>query len=267
MDSTQEILLVQRDGFVCTLTLNRPEKRNSLSPELLQRLTATLQELSQDDDIRTVVIRGCGEKVFCAGYDLSAISMAQGAAGEQMTSASNPFESAMEAIINYPYPVLAMINGVAFGGGCDLAATCDIRIGAPDVKMGMVPVKLGLVYSLNGLRRFTRAVGFNNARKLFFTGRTFEAEALKEFGLINYLVPRPELEAFTRSLAAEIAANAPLALKGIKRNLNILAHSVPIDPQLRLEAETLVRNSYLSQDFQEGQKAFFEKRPAVFKGR
>jgi enoyl-CoA hydratase len=267
LTTDSDLLLVERDHFVCTLTLNRPEKRNSLSPALLEQLTETLQALSVDDSVRTLIIRGAGDKVFCAGYDLGAISVTDSGAEEQMTTADNPFERAMDAIIRYPYPVIAQVNGHAFGGGCDLVATCDIRVGADDVKMGMVPAKLGVVYSLNGLRRFTSAVGLNHARQMFFTGRTYSADDLHHFGLLDYRVPRPELGTFTRSLAAEIAANAPLSLKGIKHNLNILTHAAPIDPDLRQAAERLVREAFLSADFKEGQNAFFEKRTPQFNGR
>ena len=267
MTDPNDCLQVQKTAYVCTLTLNRPEKRNSLTPELLVQLTETLDSLSSNDETRTVIIRGAGDKAFCAGYDIGQLVFDETTDNGQMTDRENPFENAMEAIVNFPYPVIAMVNGYAFGGGCDLAASCDIRIGTHDTKMGMVPAKLGVVYSIDGLRRFVRAVGFSNAKDLFFTGATFEAEKLKEFGMLNYVVPKQELEGFVHKFAGEISRNAPLSLKGIKRNLNILAGAIKIEESAYRESGELVRNSFLSRDFKEGQASFFEKRTPSFEGR
>jgi len=260
------VLLVQKKEHICTLILNRPEKRNSLSVEMLVKLAETLDDLSQNDDIRTIIIRGAGEKAFCAGYDIGALNFDETSESSEMTEHSNPFETAMEAIVNYPYPVIAMVNGYAFGGGCDLAASCDIRIAADDVRMGMVPAKLGVVYSLNGLKRFMRVIGSAKAKELFFTARTYHAEYLKQIGLLNYLVPKPELESFTYAMAEEISSNAPLSLKGIKRNINIINQSTDISKPEIDEAGQLVRSAFLSNDFKEGQTSFFEKRKPHFKG-
>ncbi|MCP4750770.1 MAG: enoyl-CoA hydratase [Proteobacteria bacterium] len=262
-----DVLLIQRTGNVCTLVLNRPEKRNSLSPELLIKLTQALEDFSKDDTVRAVVIRGVGDKAFCAGYDLGAISVDDSSRSETTNATSNPFETAMETIVNYPYPVIAMMNGYAFGGGCDLAVSCDIRIGVENVRIGMVPAKLGVVYSPSGLKRFMRVVGMSNAKELFFTARTFEAAHLKEIGFLNHVVSAAELESFTYSMAEEIAGNAPLSLKGIKRNMMLLTHSEEMSEDDKREAEVLVGKSFLSEDFKEGQTAFFEKRKPSFKGK
>ncbi|MFH2129830.1 MAG: enoyl-CoA hydratase-related protein [bacterium] len=266
MTEANDCLLVEQSGYICTLVLNRPEKRNSLSPELLIKLSETLETLAKDDATRAVIIRGAGDKAFCAGYDIGALTFDSRTDNGQMTDRANPFETAMESIVHFPYPVIAMVNGYAFGGGCDLAASCDIRIGALDTKMGMVPAKLGVVYSLNGLRRFVNVVGLANAKDLFFTGATFGADKLKAIGLLNYLVPKTEIESFTQNLAREISANAPLSLKGIKKNLNILAHAIQIEEKDYRESGQLVRDAFLSRDFKEGQTAFFEKRAPRFEG-
>lgn len=267
MTENSDCLLVQKSNYVCTLILNRPQKRNALSPELLIKLTETLQSLSKNDETRAVIIRGSGDKAFCAGYDIGKLVFDDSKNNGQMTDRENPFETAMDTIINFPYPVIAMVNGYAFGGGCDLAASCDIRIGTEDVKMGMVPAKLGVVYTVDGLRRFVRAVGYANAKDMFFTAATFNANKLKEIGMLNYLVPKAELESFTMDFARDIAGNAPLSLKGIKRNLNLLAGAAPLSEEVYRESGDLVRNAFLSRDFKEGQTSFFEKRPPRFEGR
>ncbi|MBW1888721.1 MAG: enoyl-CoA hydratase/isomerase family protein [Deltaproteobacteria bacterium] len=135
-----DILLIQREEHVCTLILNRPEKRNALSPDLLIKIYETLQDFSKDDTIRTLVFRGGGDKAFSAGYDISAIPTTPET--QEKLKELNPLELAMDSIVNYPYPVIAMLNGFAFGAGCELAISCDIRIGAEDIRMGMPPAKL-----------------------------------------------------------------------------------------------------------------------------
>ena len=250
---------------VCTLTLNRPEKRNSLSPQLLKELTATLNELAQEDEVRVVVIKGSGDKAFCAGYDLNLLPTGDDA--NEDGEGINPFEIAMDAVLRFPYPVIAMMNGYAFGGGCDLAVSCDIRIGAEDIRIGMVPAKLGVVYSASGLKRFIRILGQGRTRELFFTGRHFFAPFLKEIGYLNYMLPRDELESFTYAMAEEIANNSPLSLKGTKKVLGMIDDAAPLSESELKEAESIANQSFLSEDLKEGQAAFFEKRQPVFKGR
>ncbi len=261
-----DVLLIEKKEHIRTLILNRPEKRNSLTPDLLIKLTETLEEFAKDDEIRTIVIRGVGDKAFCAGYDISALPNKDSSQPDRRTD-PNLFENAMEAIVNYPYPVIAMMNGYAFGGGCDLAISCDIRIGADDIRLGMVPAKLGVVYFAGGLQRFVRVVGLSRAKELFYTGRTFDAQRLKEIGLVNFLLPKKELESFTYNMAEEIAGNAPLSLKGIKRTLKLLTHTEGMSEEDLRESSELVAQSFMSDDFKEGQMAFLEKRKPVFKGK
>lgn len=259
-----EQLVIQKSAHICTLVLNRPEKRNALTPQMLTVLKKTLDEFAREDTIRTVVIRGMGDKAFCAGYDLGRIGTAS---TEEDAADPNIFEKTMQTVLNYPYPTIAMMNGYAFGGGCDLAISCDIRIAVEDVRLGMVPAKLGVVYAASGLQRFVRAVGLSNAKELFFTGRTYDATRLKEMGLVHYLVSPEDLEAFTYDMANEMAGNAPLALKGIKRSLNLIAESEELPEAAIRENQKLMAQAFTSDDLKEGQAAFFEKRKPVFKGK
>ena len=160
-----------------------------------------------------------------------------------------------------------MINGVAIGAGCELSICCDIRIGVDNIRMGMPPAKLGLVYPWNGLQRFIQVIGLKNTREIFFTGRTYGGVRLKEIGLVDYLVPRDDLKTFTYQMAEEIAANAPLALKGTKRVLNLLIEAVHPDKSSLQEAESITEAAFLSDDIREGQMAFLEKRNPQFKGK
>jgi len=265
-----DMLLVDRRGRVGTLLLNCPEKRNALNEELLLKLRHELRRLSEDDSIRAVIIRGTGGEAFCSGYDIGALRGGKGEAGNPSARESNafaPFESAMEAIADYPYPVIAMLNGYAFGGGCELAVACDIRVGGDHIRLGMTPAKIGMIYTPKGLMRFIRTIGLSKTKEIFFTGRTYDARAAKEMGLLDYLVPSADLERFTYHLAEEIAENAPLSLKGIKRILNLILRSGDRMTQDDLsEAEKIVAEVLRSRDLKEGQAAFLEKRPPRFIG-
>jgi len=261
------LLRVHRKNNMAILTLNRPEKKNSLSPELVKILLQTLEELSADDTIRTVVIRGAGDKAFCAGYDIGSLPTRRSDDPHDKLKTLNSVESLFKTIIDYPFPVIAMINGLAFGAGCELAICCDIRIGADNIRIGMPPAKLGLVYPWSGLQRFIQVIGLKNTKEIFFTGRAYEGIRLKELDLVDYLIPGDELESFTFRMAEEIAANAPLALKGTKRVLNLLLQTSTFDKNSLKEAESITRASFLSEDLKEGQLAFLEKRGPLFKGR
>ena len=262
-----KLLLIERNKNVCTLVLNRPEKKNSLSPELVETLLEKLEELATDDSIRAVVITGIGDHAFCSGYDIRSLPTQPREDVRQKLKTLNPVESLFKTIVNYPYPVIAMINGVAFGAGCELSICCDIRIGADNIRMGMPPAKLGLVYPWTGLQRFIQVIGLKSTREIFFTGRTYDGIRLKEIGLVDYLVSRDELETFTYRMAEEIAANAPLALKGTKSVLNLLLDTVQPDKSSMQEAESITETAFGSEDLKEGQMAFLEKRKPEFKGK
>ncbi len=263
----EDILLVNSEKNVCTLTLKRPEKKNSLSPELVATLLDTLEALAADDTVRAVVIRGSGNQAFCSGYDIRSLPTQLSADVQAEMKTLNPVETLFKTIVNFPFPVIAMINGVAFGAGCELSVCCDIRIGADDIRMGMPPVKLGLVYPWSGLQRFIRILGSKSTREIFFTGRTYQGQQLKEIGLVDYLIPRHELEDFTYQMAFEIAAHAPLALKGTKRIINLLLNSSQPPEHSLKEAEALTEGAFLSEDLKEGRLAFLEKRSPSFKGK
>ena len=261
-----DLLLDKIENSVYTLTLNRPEKKNSLSPELVENLLDALEKLAADDAVRVVVLRGLGDEAFCSGYDIRSLPNQLSDDVREKLKNLNPVENLFKAVVNFPFPIIAMINGVAFGAGCELSACCDIRIGADDIRMGMPPAKLGLAYPWTGLQRFIQAIGLKSTRELFYTGRTYEGNRLKELGLVDYLLPRNELDAFTYEMAVEIASNAPLALKGTKRILNLLSNADQLPEHDQREAASITEAAFLSEDLMEGRLAFLEKRKPKFKG-
>ncbi|MBW2622318.1 MAG: enoyl-CoA hydratase/isomerase family protein, partial [Deltaproteobacteria bacterium] len=160
MTNENEVLIIERKEKISTFIINRPDKRNSLTPEILMLLHEALEEYAKGDDVRAVIIRGIGDVAFSSGYDIRAIPTKDNPDIEDRMRGQNPLELALESIVNFPYPVIAMLNGYTFGAGCELAISCDIRVGADNIRMGMPPVKLGLIYSVNGLMRFVRTVGW-----------------------------------------------------------------------------------------------------------
>ena len=261
-----KLLLIERNKNVCCLVLNRPDKKNSLSPELVETLLDTFEELAADDTVRAIVIRGVGDQAFCSGYDIRSLPTRENDDVREKLKTLHPVESLFNKIIDYPFPVIAMINGVAFGAGCELSACCDIRIGADHTRMGMPPAKLGLAYPWTGLQRFIRVLGLRNTREIFYTARTYEGKRLKELGLVDYLLPAKDLETFTYQMAEEIAANAPLAVKGTKRILNLLLNFSQPPEHCQKEAEAITEAAFLSEDLKEGRLAFLEKRKPKFTG-
>jgi enoyl-CoA hydratase len=261
------ILLVETKDHFGTLTLNRPHKRNALSPDLLIKLYQAFQEIGQNDNIRTIVLKGAGDKAFSSGYDIAAIPTDIPEDLADRLKEENPLDLALSGVQAYPYPVIAMLNGHAFGAGCELAASCDIRIAADDIKMGIPAAKLGLVYPVRGLMQYVQTIGISATSELLFTGRAIGADRALAIGLINFALPRAELESFTADIAQEIAGNAPLALKGTKRILNLIRRSLQMPAEHLQEAETIITRAFNSDDLKEGQAAFLDKRKPVFKGR
>lgn len=260
-------LLSERRGAVGVITFNRPERRNALSPQLLDELCRVLAGWAERGEVRAVVITGAGFEAFSAGYDIRAIETV-GPAGQARDAdgpRGTPFERALAAVRDFPYPTIAMINGHCFGGALHLALCCDLRIAADHITMGMPPAKLGVVYGAEGLWQFLQVLGSARTRELFFTGRSYRGAELRRLGIVEHWVNADQLAPTVFALAEEIGHNAPLALRGIKHILNRLEDPA-LDPELKAEAGRLVAEAFASSDLQEGQRAFLEKRRPRFTG-
>jgi len=174
---------------------------------------------------------------------------------------------ALRNIKTFPAPSISMINGFCVGAGCHMAVTTDIRIAADDLRMGITPAKLGILYHEEGIFDFFNLIGPSRTKEMFFTGNLYSAAEAKEMGLINRVVPKPELEDAVYRLARQISENAPLAVKGTKHIINRWVEAVDLDPEVREEILKLRMDTFASEDIKEGRQAFAEKRKPVFKGR
>jgi enoyl-CoA hydratase/carnithine racemase len=250
---------------VARLTISNPERRNALDHEILDALAEVLPRLDRGIEIRCVVITGTGE-VFSAGYDIADISD-EAFASEAEALVAHPFHAAMEAVSAHPYPVLAAINGHCLGGGLELAIRCDLRLCAMGAKLGMPPAKLGLIYGHTGLQQFIDVVGVARTKELFLTGRNLSAPRAMAIGLVHDTVSDEQLEGAARELASEVAANAPLSLRGNKHVIETINSFPRLTPDQERELIELRRSCFRSEDFREGIRAFAEKRKPEWRGR
>lgn len=247
----------RKDGGVCTMTLDNEGKRNAISYPMMDELVGALESLDAADEDHVVVLRGAGEKAFSAGFDLSQERRTDDDSWDRMTA----------AVAAHDYPTIAMLDGVVFGGAVHLAATCDIRIGRPDARVGIPPAKLGIVYPPDAIERLVAIVGPAKTKELLFTGEPIDAEAAREVGFLNHLVPADELEAFTYDMAETIAGNAPLSLTGMKRIVDAVVEAGSLTDEDRAWAQSIRWESFGTRDYEEGTAAFAEGREPEFEGR
>lgn len=256
-----DVVLKEQEGRVAILTVNRPDKLNALNEAVRARMMELLAEIERDDSVGCVVITGAGEKAFIAGADIGEFDGRTPM--DQRHAMRDP--RIFDVMAEFPKPVIAMIPGFCLGGGCELAASCDLRIAGDGARFGQPEIKLGLIPGGGGTQRLPRLIGTGQTMRLVLSGEMIDAAEAASIGLVEKVVPAAELRQTTLELAAQIAAMSPLTLKVAKQAVRA-AERLPLADGIAYERD-LFCLCFSTDDMREGVKAFLEKRPADWQGR
>lgn len=248
-------LLLEVENGVALLTINRPKSLNALNSETLAELNACLTELEKNEAVKVVILTGSGEKSFVAGADISEMVNATAPEGRAMGLLAREAFSRLE---NMPQVTIAAVNGYALGGGCEISMACDIRVASDNAKFGQPECGLGILPGFGGTQRLARLVGKGRAKELIFTCDQISAEDAYRIGLVNHVVPQPELIGYCRDMAARIMKNSPFTVALAKQAINT-GMDTDLDSGLKLEAN-LFGLSFATEDKKEGMTAFLTKR-------
>lgn len=253
--SMTDTVLYSRTGHVGRLVLNNPERHNSLGRAQLEALRGYLQDIAGDRQVRVLVVTAAGDRTFCAGASLQELVAGQ--------ISGDSFQAVTDQLASLAIPTLCALNGSVFGGGVELALSCDFRIGVEGSRMRVPAAAIGLCYPVSGIRRFAERLGVTLAKRILVACEEFDAEAMLEAGFLDHLVLPAQLRDATDDLARQIGALAPLAVRSMKHILQQAA-GAGIDP---LDAQQRVELCQNSEDLQEGFAAQREQRQPRFKGR
>lgn len=262
MAETADTVLIQRDGAIATVVLNRPEKLNALTKPMWRRLGDMFLELDADDTLRCIVLRGAGEKAFAAGADISEFEKTR-ANARVAKDYGDKIEGTMRAVAECRHPTVAMIHGVCVGGGLEIASQCDLRICGASSRFGIPINKLGLVVGYGEMAALIDLVGRATALEILLEGRVFGAEEAKQKGLVNRVVADEQVEAEALAAAARIAAGAPLVARWHKKFARRLADARPLTEAERDEGYAC----FDTEDYRIGFQAFLAKQKPQFKGK
>lgn len=254
-------LIVETQGRIGIIKINRPDKRNALNIATREEILIAIDEMRKNDEVRVVILTGVGDKAFIAGADINEFQGRTALVQRDVMRSTRMFDAFEE----FPKPVIAMINGFCLGGGCETALSCDLRIASDNAKFGQPEINLGIIPGGGGTQRLTRLVGEGKAMQLILTGDMIDAAEAKAIGLVNEVVPQAELEKYTMELAAKIAERSPVALRMAKESVKSAAR-MNLREGLDHEID-LFALCFSSEDKEEGVRAFLEKRKPDFKGR
>ncbi len=257
-DVTFETIRLEHDGVIAIITIDRPEKRNALNTAVRREIISALDALRDDSEMRVVLFTGAGDRAFIAGADIG--EFAERSVDEQRNSMSG--RRVFEEIANFPKPTIAMINGYALGGGCELALACDIRVAGDSAKLGQPEINLAIIPGGGGTQRLTQLCGTGQAMRLILTGEIIDASEALRIGLVDMVFAAAELRERTIAMAAKIADKSPLALEMAKTAIRS-AQEMPLSEGMKRETE-LFLTCFASDDKKEGIHAFLEKRQPRF---
>jgi enoyl-CoA hydratase len=254
-------ITLDHEASIAILTLKRPHKLNALSADLINELTCTLSQLKNDDGLRVVIITGTGD-AFCAGTDISELTNLTEHNAAQVSLRGQDLCNQIES---FPVPIIAAVNGIAAGGGCELALACHLRIGSADARFSLPETKLGLIPTYGGTQRLSRDIAVARALEMMLSGKTIDADSALRLGILNRVVALSELMPAALGLARDIAALAPLAIRACLKAVTD-GSRLSFEEGLELERE-LFASLFATEDAKEGTTAFLEKRKPHFKGK
>ena len=254
-------ILLEQDAGLATITINRPERRNALNAAVRAEVVQALDQLRDDDAVRVVMFTGAGEKAFVAGADIT--EFVERTPLEQRAAMTG--RRIFDEIAAFPKPTIAVINGFALGGGCELALACDIRIAADTARLGQPEIHLGLIPGGGGTQRLPRLVGTGQAMRLILSGELIDAAEAQRIGLVDVVYPAGELQSRAAEFAHGVAAKSPVAIRMAKAAIRAAAE-MPLAAGLAYETELFV-TCFASNDRREGVDAFLTKRSPEFRGR
>ncbi|HEX4332947.1 MAG TPA: enoyl-CoA hydratase [Usitatibacter sp.] len=261
--STTERVKTWAEGTVLHIRFNNPEKHNALSVDMWEALVPLLDRARKDDAIRAVVLSGEGGKAFVSGADISQFEDMR-AAKEAVSRYEAMAETALQGILEFEKPTIALIRGYCIGGGVNVAICCDIRIASSNSTFSIPASRLGLGYRYSAMKNLTDLVGPGNAKDLFFTARRIDAAEALRMGLVNRVADPGAMEALLAEYTDAISINAPLTIKAGKRIIGEVLKNEDADLEL---AKGMILDCFESDDYAEGRRAFMEKRKPVFKGK
>jgi len=259
---SEPTVLAEKDGNLCLVTLNRPRVMNSISFQMLRELNEALDEIRFDPSVRCVIVTGAGDRAFCAGADLKERA---GMSEDQVRRYIHTIRATFTEVENLPMPVIAAVNGVALGGGTELALASDLRVASETATLGLTETSLAIIPGAGGTQRLPRIVGKAKAKELIFTAKRITAAEALEIGLVNRVCPPDRLLDTARELAEAICRNGPLAVRAAKRAID-RGMEMDLTDALVFEStcyETLIP----TEDRLEGLRAFREKRKPEYRGR
>jgi enoyl-CoA hydratase/carnithine racemase len=263
-DTAADHILVEQTDNIATVVFNRPKVRNAISLAMWSDLAAITKRLSSDDTVRAVLFRGAGTEAFASGADISEFEKNRKDAATAIAY-NKIVEDACNAIRVCPKPTVAMIFGFCMGGATAVAMACDLRFAAEGSRYGIPAAKLSIIYGFDAVRQLVSLVGPAYAKDILYSARTVNADEAFRIGLVQRLIPAADIEKYTYDYLRTVAANAPLSLRGAKTQLQAIFEG--ITDSHRDEMSRLRDQTFDSEDFKEGTRAFLEKRPPRFEGR
>lgn len=257
-----EVLLFEKQDGIGIVTINRPQVLNALNDQVFAELKRIFELMEYDDEVRVAVLTGAGDKAFVAGADIAMMSSYTFLQARELTHQGF---KAQQTIAHFPKPTIAAVNGFAFGGGCEIAMCCDIRIASERASFGQPEINLGIIPGGGGTQRLPRLVGMGIAKELVFTGQPIDAKRAYEIGLVNRVVPHEELMNEVKKMARVLMSKSSVTLKLAKTAMD-LGIETDLEIGLQIERE-LFAECFATEDMKEGLNAFLEKRKPNFKGK